>query len=263
MRALRPQPRWRRRRPRLSRPTTDRPPAAGGRRVPAESDISLEERARTLFAVNVDGVFNTIFPLLERFKDRRAGQIAVVSSLSGTAASASRFAVWRCVAKARDIGKVRDGRVRRMSDVGIMDRAHSPSYTGSKSAINAYLRSLRALLSAYDVRVNTICPGFVETAFTAASRRHKRSTPFLIQASEAARIIAKGLARNDAVIAFPTVMHAFVHALAGLPPTVRVAGAPQTRQGACRARRVTDLTLAAVPPTRHSFARARHSSRRT
>jgi hypothetical protein len=52
-----------------------------------------------------------------------------------------------------------------------IDRAHSPSYSASKVALNSYLRALRAALSPYNVHVTAICPGFVETAFTAVTRK--------------------------------------------------------------------------------------------
>mgnify|MGYP002385339658 CR=1 FL=1 len=46
-------------------------------------DKPFEEKIITLFNINVFGVFNTINPLLEKFKERRKGQIAVVASISG------------------------------------------------------------------------------------------------------------------------------------------------------------------------------------
>ena len=111
-----------------------------------------------MFSVNVDGVFNTILPLLERFKNRKAGQIAVVSSLSGALKFAPRTPPARLpLPFAHDA-------------IAFIDRAHSPSYQASKAAINTYLRALRGAMSAYNVRVSTICPGFVETAFTAVTR---------------------------------------------------------------------------------------------
>ena len=55
---------------------------------------------RALFATNVDGVFNTILPLIPAMKERRAGQLVIMSSLastgplpSGVAYSATKVAV--------------------------------------------------------------------------------------------------------------------------------------------------------------------------
>ena len=39
-------------------------------------------------------------------------------------------------------------------------------------------------------------------------------------AEAAAKIIKRGLARDDAIIAFPTIMYLFVHTLSTLPATV-------------------------------------------
>ena len=47
-----------------------------------KSDVSEEEGARTTFRTNVDGMFNTIFPVLERMRSRQRGQIALMSSLA-------------------------------------------------------------------------------------------------------------------------------------------------------------------------------------
>src|SRR5690242_17481603 len=46
---------------------------------------SLDEfsRIRKTFAINVDGVFNTVEPLVGRLMERRQGQIGIVSSLAG------------------------------------------------------------------------------------------------------------------------------------------------------------------------------------
>jgi len=41
------------------------------------------EQTRAVFAVNLDGVVNTVLPLVPRMLERRAGQIALISSLAG------------------------------------------------------------------------------------------------------------------------------------------------------------------------------------
>ena len=41
------------------------------------------EITRKIFSVNVGGVLNTVLPALEKMKQRRAGQIAMLSSLAG------------------------------------------------------------------------------------------------------------------------------------------------------------------------------------
>lgn len=66
--------------------------------IGAKSDIV--RATREVFAINVDGVFNTVLPLIERMRARRSGQIAIVASVAGfgpltgnVAYSASKAAV--------------------------------------------------------------------------------------------------------------------------------------------------------------------------
>ena len=47
-------------------------------------------------------------------------------------------------------------------------------------------------------------------------------------AEAAATIIQRGLARDDAIIAFPTIMYIFVHTLSTLPATVCVRASQAT-----------------------------------
>lgn len=46
------------------------------------ADKDLEGAARAIFTVNVEGVFNTIFPALEGMRARGSGQIALMASLA-------------------------------------------------------------------------------------------------------------------------------------------------------------------------------------
>jgi short-subunit dehydrogenase len=124
-----------------------------------------EAAARRVMAVNVDGVLNTVYPLLPRFRARRRGQIALVSSL----------AAFRGLPSA-------------------------PSYSASKAAVKALGEAWRLQLAPDGVRVSVICPGFVVTRMTA---KNKFPMPFLMSAERAADIIARGLARDRGRIAFP------------------------------------------------------------
>lgn len=56
--------------------------AAGATESTLGMEKSLEAAARALNDTNVVGVFNTIFPALERMRARGAGQIAIMSSLA-------------------------------------------------------------------------------------------------------------------------------------------------------------------------------------
>lgn len=145
-----------------------------------------DRQAGDIFAVNVDGVVNTILPAISLMRDRappahnnRRGQIAIMSSV----------AAFRGVAAA-------------------------PAYCASKAAIRIYGEGMRALLARDCIAVSVICPGFVRTPMTDVN---KFSMPFLMEADAAARIIARGLVRNRGRIIFPWRMHAATWLLAALP----------------------------------------------
>jgi len=73
------------------------------------------------------------------------------------------------------------------------------AYSASKSAAITYLESLRVELRGSGVSVVTICPGYIRTPMTAANRYRM---PFLIDADEAARRMARVISakRRFAVI---------------------------------------------------------------
>jgi NADP-dependent 3-hydroxy acid dehydrogenase YdfG len=124
-----------------------------------------EAATRRVFATNLDGVLNTVLPVLPRMTARHAGQIALVSSL----------AAFRGLPTA-------------------------PSYAASKAAVMSLGQSWRLQLAPDGIRVSVICPGFVTTRLTA---RNKFPMPFVMSAERAAAIIARGLASDHGRIAFP------------------------------------------------------------
>ena len=139
-------------------------------------DFSIVRRT---MAVNVDGVFNTVEPLIGRMMARRRGQIALVSSLA--------------------------------SFIGL---PYSASYNASKAAVRVWGESIRYVLKKHGVGVSVICPGFVSTRLTASA---PFPMPFLMTAAQAAAIIRRGLARNRPRIAFPIGTKAAVWFGATLP----------------------------------------------
>jgi short-subunit dehydrogenase len=140
---------------------------------------SMDRVARETFAVNVEGVFNTAHPAVDRMRPRGRGQIAIVSSLAGYQGLAS-----------------------------------TPAYSSSKAAVKAYGEALRGFLEPEGIEVSVICPGFVESRITA---RNDFSMPFFMEAPRAARIIARGLARNRGRITFPWQMVIAGRILVNLP----------------------------------------------
>jgi short-subunit dehydrogenase len=124
-----------------------------------------EERTRRTFAVNVEGTFNTVFPLLDAMRARRDGQIGLVASLAGF--------------------------------IGLPRAA---AYNASKSAVRVWGESIRHQLRADNVGVSVICPGFVESRITVGN---DFPMPFMMTAARASVIIRHGLALDRARIAFP------------------------------------------------------------
>ena len=138
------------------------------------------EQTRRIFAVNLDGVINTVHALLPAMTGRRRGQIALMASLAG-----------------------------------FRGLPGAPAYSASKGVVRLYGEALRGDLAPKGVEVNVICPGYVATPMTAVN---KFTMPFLMSAEKAAVIIQTGLARNRARIAFPFPTYAAVWLLAALPP---------------------------------------------
>jgi short-subunit dehydrogenase len=138
-----------------------------------------EERARTVFAINLGGVLNVAYPAIERMAARGRGQLALMSSLAG----------YRGFPEA-------------------------PAYSASKAAVKALAEAWRGALAARGIRVCAICPGFIGTPMTA---RRTLRMPFLMSAERAAGIIVSGLARDRARIAFPWPMALGTWLVAALP----------------------------------------------
>lgn len=138
------------------------------------------EQVRRIFAVNVDGVFNTVHPLLPAMLARGRGRIALMSSL----ASFRGF-------------------------------PGAPAYCASKATVRVYGEALRGEVADRGVGVSVVCPGYVVSRMTATNRF---PMPFLMQADRAAAIIARGIARDRARIAFPFPTYAAAWLLGVLPP---------------------------------------------
>ncbi|MDE3017120.1 MAG: SDR family NAD(P)-dependent oxidoreductase [Pseudomonadota bacterium] len=141
-----------------------------------------EAQLRGIFAVNIDGVVNTVEPLLPRMTARRRGQIAVMSSLAGFRGLPS-----------------------------------CPAYSASKMCVRALGEAWRGLYAAQGVEVSVICPGYVKTPMTADN---DFPMPFMMNADKAAGIIAKGLAKNKTRIVFPFALYFPLWLLSCLSPAL-------------------------------------------
>lgn len=120
---------------------------------------------RKTLDVNINGVLNTVEPLLGPMIARKRGQIGIVSSLAGF--------------------------------IGL---PYSASYNASKAAVRVWGESIRYVLKKDGIGVSVICPGFVVSRITADA---PFPMPFMMTASRASSIIRRGLAANKPRIAFP------------------------------------------------------------
>ena len=140
-----------------------------------------EDRAQSeaVFAVNLDGVRNTVLPAIERMRARGHGQIALMSSLAA-----------------------------------FRGFPGAPAYCASKAAVRIWGEALRGALAGQGVGVSVICPGFVRSRMTEVN---DFPMPFLMDAERAAAIIRRGLARNRGRIAFPWPTYFWAWLLGALP----------------------------------------------
>lgn len=119
-----------------------------------------------IFSTNVDGVFNTIFPLLSRMQARRTGQIGIVSSTAG-----------------------------------LCSEPMNPLYSSSKVAVMSYGEALRWIMRDYNVFVSVIVPAAVDTPMTNVPIIRNMPGHFATP-EDMARVIRKGLQRDYMHIAY-------------------------------------------------------------
>jgi short-subunit dehydrogenase len=117
---------------------------------------------------NLLGTMHTVEPLLPRMMARRAGQVAVVSSVAG-----------------------------------LRGLPYSPGYSASKAGVRAYGEGLRALLRASGIAVTVVVPGFFDTPMT---DRFKGDKPFLMSLDKAVWHMRRGLDRRAARVIFPRLL---------------------------------------------------------
>lgn len=139
--------------------------------------------AEEVFAINVNGVINTIHPLMPRMAARGHGHIAIMSSLAG-----------------------------------ICPLPSAASYSASKAAVRVYGDALRGALKHRGVAVSVICPGWITTPLT--DKNHFRM-PLIMPVERAASIIMRNLRKKKPRIAFPWSLYFLLRGIAILPVVVR------------------------------------------
>ncbi len=144
--------------------------------------IESEEQISEVFATNLNGVLNTINPVIKYMKSRNHGQIAIMSSLAGFRGLPS-----------------------------------SPAYSASKAAVRIYGEALRGNLAEFGIKVNVICPGYIKTPMTAVNKFYM---PFIIDSNKCAKIIKSGLQKNRGRIAFPLPLYFIIWLLSIISNTI-------------------------------------------
>lgn len=130
--------------------------------------MESDAQVRAIFDINVDGVINTVMPLVSRMSERKRGHIAIMSSL----ASFHPF-------------------------------PSAPAYCASKVAVRFWGESIRGLMKSHGVTVSVLCPGYIKTPMTDVNTFHM---PFIMSAEKAARIIKNALDKKRKLIVFPRAL---------------------------------------------------------
>ena len=146
-----------------------------------------DDSTRNTFATNVNGVINTVLPVLQAYRARPAQYaedkaVAVVSSMAGY------HGLPTC-----------------------------PAYSASKACVKAWGEALRPVLKREGIRMSVICPGFVRSRIT---DQNTCPMPFFMEAPQAAKIIAEGIKANKGIIAFPWPLRFVVWLVSVLPNCV-------------------------------------------
>jgi short-subunit dehydrogenase len=123
---------------------------------------------RAIFETNVLGIVHTFAPFVRAMREARHGALVGIASVAG-----------------------------------FRGLPGSGAYCGSKSAAITYLESLRVELRGSGVAVVTVCPGFIATPLTA---RNPYRMPFLLAPDQAARLVARAIARRKRFYVLPWQM---------------------------------------------------------
>jgi len=117
-----------------------------------------------ILSTNILGVTNIVVPFIPTMKNNRSGNIVIISSVAGFR--------------------------------GLI--AHG-GYSGSKAAVRIMAESWRFNLARFDIRVTTICPGFIDTPIV----DNRSFLPFLMKADLAAEKIIRAINRGKKTYIFP------------------------------------------------------------
>jgi len=133
------------------------------------SQTTLKEKkisriVKNIYDINVQGVFNTILPIIPRMRARRSGQLVLVSSMASYA-----------------------------------PLSLNAEYCSSKAAVRFFAEGLRGLLAKDNVGVSAVCPAWVRSQMTVGEEH----LPFFMELDPAVKIMKEELEHNVGVISFP------------------------------------------------------------
>ena len=137
---------------------------------------------REVMETNVMGLVNAFHPFVAAMRARRSGTLAGIASVAG-----------------------------------FRGLPGASAYSASKAAAISYLEALRIELHATGVKVCTICPGFIRTPMTA---KNPYPMPFILEADDAARRIARAIAAGSSFAVVPWQMALLGRLLKVLPNPV-------------------------------------------
>jgi len=100
------------------------------------------------------------------------------------------------------------------SVAGVRGLPGAGAYSASKAAAHRYLESLRVEMHGTGVRVLTISPGYIDTPMT---RINPYPMPFLLEADEAARRMARAISRGQRHAVIPWQMGLVARVLGWMP----------------------------------------------
>jgi short-subunit dehydrogenase len=142
-------------------------------------DLRDVEHLRRLLEVNVAGVAITLAAFAPAMRRAGHGTLACIASVAG-----------------------------------FRGLAGNGAYSASKAAALTWMESLRTEMRGSGVAVVSICPGYIDTPMTRVNRFRM---PFLLPADEAARRIARAIARKPRVAVVPWQMALVSVALRAMP----------------------------------------------
>ncbi|KAI8085770.1 uncharacterized protein B0P05DRAFT_595253 [Gilbertella persicaria] len=149
--------------------------------------LDLLDQAEKVLQINVMGAIAGINAVYKSMKARgQGGQIAVVSSICGFFGPPYIF-----------------------------------SYSASKAAVMTYCKDLRALGKDDGIAINTIAPGYVDTAMTTTFS--KTSKYFYLSVEKHAELVKKALEEDIGLISYPSHQYLSFAVFATIPPAAKEA----------------------------------------